>query len=206
MRTLRFVCAASAALVLAAAGSSPRDITLIFTGSAHWSAVSGKGGSSRQVLASSETSAQMAYFRLAFAERSDEAVQVDAQLRNLAAGDAWTGRYAVMEMRLASPQGGFEDIELSEGYISSVQICMNSDRTKLKGARIWGTKFDAGGAPVAMSSNREFRRPNCSRWETRVSCGSGEVANGVRAYYDPDVGSTGSFHGLALRCQRVTVR
>jgi hypothetical protein len=184
-----------AALVVLAAVPAGQNY---FTGSSRWTAISGKGGSFMEALTPMPPYGGLGIESLTFGENSDDPVMIEADGYGVGPGG---GDYDFGRLRLESPnQSSIESVGYNNGFITAVQICMNSDRTKLKGARVWGVDHGIGsGDPVVTLPQNEFRRPNCSRWETKVACPNGQIANGIRGYYN---GSIDSFHGISLRCQR----
>jgi hypothetical protein len=175
-----------------------RDAQQFVNGSERWTAISGNGGSYREVTGPTFRSP----YNLTFGEQSDEPVEIRVMDYGLAArppGGQYN-TYAAQYLRLRSPNASSGEMIEVDGFIYKLQVCLNSDRTKLKGARIWGRRIESNGTLVASNSDT-FERPNCRYWQPAVECGAGKLSSGVRAYYSGS-GQDG-FHGMALRCSTV---
>ena len=80
-------------------------------------------------------------------------------------------------------------------FIRSVAVCTNAENTRVKGVRLGGVKFDAAGKPVNVNADG-FERSNCKNWQAPATCGAGEIAVAIRAYYKDD-----ALTALGLECR-----
>lgn len=113
------------------------------------------------------------------------------------AGRPSTSRYA------APPSTGRRLQDGTLRVIAGVRVCMNRQRTRVKGIKAYGASIDNDGRVTRDSAyNGSFARPNCARWESPRLCPSQQVATGVQFHYTS--GSNASLVGIALQCQAVT--
>lgn len=104
--------------------------------------------------------------------------------------------------------------DLSQPFVRGLRICMNGDRSRLKGLELRGRrvgadlsgKFVLEDVPLDPDKARAERKGavagHCDTWEKWVECSTGEVATAVQVHFaagDPPRTVT----GLALECARV---
>mmetsp|Transcript_27696 Transcript_27696/g.51524 ORF Transcript_27696/g.51524 Transcript_27696/m.51524 type:complete len:242 (-) Transcript_27696:138-863(-) len=113
-------------------------------------------------------------------------------------------------------------------FVNAIQVCMNNDRSKVKGIRVEGDfgpcMEDGARYAVVPKPNRLTQyasvprdghylrtcgrtwfdvdtRPNCSgRWETMQRCPNGQVAYGVQVRHTDGRGDRRRIVGLGLHC------
>jgi hypothetical protein len=101
----------------------------------------------------------------------------------------------------------FADSDLTgdRAFVSGVKVCMNSDRTRVKGWILFGRSITASGQLVELSGTAlGGPRPNCDAWQSPVFCPAGQLATAAEVHFDAP-GEPRSWRGIALRCRAVTV-
>lgn len=113
----------------------------------------------------------------------------------------------------------------ARAFVTGIRVCMNNDRTRVKGFGLRGKKIDDGGNLVDLTQDPSSptpggggehsystvteptdKRTNCddkAGWMRWVECPAGQVATAVVAHYEG--GDTPrSLTGVALQCRSVT--
>lgn len=103
------------------------------------------------------------------------------------------------ELRASVAGGGYRHSDGRVRVVAGVRVCMNKQRTRVKGIKVYGASINNDGDVRRDSAyNNQFSRPNCSTWERTRMCPSEQVATGVHFNY-----SGRSLVGVALECQAV---
>lgn len=105
--------------------------------------------------------------------------------------------------RLDDPS--IKDLDVgNDRVITAIRVCTNetgdtNDR-HLKGAEVWSARVKIDGTlePTTAPASLKFERTSCKHWENKVSCGTNQVATGIRSY-----GDRSGLRGLALRCTKL---
>jgi hypothetical protein len=167
------------------------------TGGNSWTGISGmNGGYADEYL----TPSSFGFYGIIGLEKSDDAVEFNIKTNSLTdTGDPTYGSWGVIKLDDGNPDSK-KDADLgSDQYVTAVQVCVTND--KIKGVRIWGARLLEDGSLQPISQPGEYKRTNCKgNWKTKVSCPSGKIATGVRAY---SVEVHKGYGGLALRCSTV---
>jgi hypothetical protein len=88
-------------------------------------------------------------------------------------------------------------------FVRGVIVCMNSNRTKVKGISVVGRKLTSSGTLVTLTGSEGGTRTNCAGWESWQLCPSGQIATAVDAHFA--AGNTPrDLTGIALHCRTVT--
>jgi hypothetical protein len=96
-------------------------------------------------------------------------------------------------------------------YVSGISVCLNRDRTRLKGVSIHTRRFDhktdlvdAGGFANTLADALAYStsRSNCDDFERFVDCPAAHLATAVDVHWDGDR-DIQSIIGLALVCRAV---
>ncbi|NVK21385.1 MAG: hypothetical protein HWD86_02600 [Kangiellaceae bacterium] len=86
-------------------------------------------------------------------------------------------------------------VGLFYGKIETLQVC-HSKSGRVKGYKITGTNQQG------LPDTDFYKRANCSKWKNTVSCPSGEIANGLRAYFKgASFNKSDILVGLQLLCR-----
>lgn len=100
--------------------------------------------------------------------------------------------------------GSKQEATLPDGaFVTGLQICTNGkdgSDSRMKGMRVWGARLDASANLSSIADPVSFERPNCKRWENRVSCPTGTIATSV------SVMATDSIQTMALTCNKAIER
>ncbi|MBL4688329.1 MAG: hypothetical protein JKY37_27325 [Nannocystaceae bacterium] len=184
------------------------------TGAVTTTRVSGRGGFTDIIT----TPTPDFLFRLRARERSDEPCDNRARFfherpqsprvptriahyerrssRKCASG-AWGN--ANSELSAVVAGGGYRHSDGRVRVMAGVRVCMNRQRTRVKGIKVYGASINNDGDVRRDSAYSDhFSRSNCHTWERARMCPAQQVATGVHFNY-----SGRSLVGIALECQAV---
>lgn len=195
------------------AGSGSSGPTTYGWTSPSWTSVSGETAPNSDII---DAPSPYAIKGILVVETGDRPWVVGAALETLCNGICPDGPDDTENRIRSDPEfdlmglGGLEqslDLSLDDDhYVTALQVCTsgqnNPDNRRIKGLRIWGARLGSQGQLVGSSEMHEERRTNCSQWYPRLECPVGQVAVGLRGYFDSRR-SDPFFTGLAMRCGRV---
>lgn len=97
------------------------------------------------------------------------------------------------------PGGGYRHDDGRIRVAAGVRVCLNNQRSRVKGIKVYGASIDNDGNVRRDSAyNGQFARSNCKRWERTRMCPTDQVATGIQFNYAGE-----SLVGIALQCQAV---
>lgn len=174
---------------------------LEFTGKTITTQVSGKSGTTR--IIGPDNGNFRAIYAIHSMERGDKPCRISSTAYHLnlnnnsqfeanlcGSGGSTSGSIAV-----------YTSIAATGGFISGIKVCLNNDRTRLKGFKINTRKIDRKADLVDYGSGHTSYRTNCKHWQNEVNCPAEHLATAVIAHYT--AGSPSIIKGLALRCRKV---
>jgi hypothetical protein len=98
------------------------------------------------------------------------------------------------------------DFTGERAFVSGVEVCMNSDQSKVKGWELFGRQINANGSLSDIANHAlAGPRPNCDTWKQRVDCAAGEIATAMQVHFDSTT-EPRSWLGVALKCRHVSVQ
>jgi hypothetical protein len=202
------------------------DVTL--TGTPTDTSVSGKTGS--VFVTAGGDSATHAMYGLASRERSDEPCVVTVHKEHV--NDPATD--TLQTKNLCGPRGAtsseikaaFSDTSVhgTRAFVTGVRVCMNNDKSRVKGFRLRGKKIDDAGQLVALQggvagsgtaggsevtthvvTEPYATRTNCDEkdgWMSWAECPAGEVATAAKLHFGSG-SEPRSLVGIALQCRSI---
>lgn len=97
--------------------------------------------------------------------------------------------------RLFPSDGHNSAVGLTYGDIRYLRVC-HSSSGRVKGYKIGGYTNQG------LWDTDVFVRPNCSKWKREVYCPKGEIANGIRGYFEATSGTKSDILvGMQLLCR-----
>lgn len=206
----------------------PPPIEVMLTGDVTETGISGRGG--QGFVTADGDSTTHAMYGISSQERSDDPCLVtikkehvnDAsndttQKQALCGGNGATSSEIHVEYGDASAHG-------TRAYVTGIRVCMNNDRSRVKGFRLRGKKIDANGALVSLTggpagsgqaggseygthviTEPSTARTNCDEkdgWMAWAECTAGKVATAARLHFDAG-SAPRSLVGIALQCRSV---
>ncbi len=203
--------------------------TVTLTGTPGDTGVSGKTGS--VFVTAGGDSATHAMYGLSSKERSDEACLVTVRKEHVNDSTNDTDQ----TQNLCGPNGAtsseikaeFSDSSVHgvRAFVTGVRVCMNNDKSRVKGFKLRGRKIDNAGQLVALAGGVAGSgtaggsevtthvitepyavRTNCDEkggWMSWAECPAGKVATAARLHYGSG-SQPRSLVGIALQCRSVT--
>lgn len=209
----------------------PPVAEVVLTGNVSDTPVSGKSG--KTFTTAGADSATHAMYGISSKERSDEPCLVTIKKEHVNDSKDDTSQ---SEDRCGSKGATSSEIGVEYGdggahgtraFVTGVKVCMNKDRTRVKGFRLRGMKIDEAGRLVALQGGvagsgtaggseqtmhvitEPFtERTNCddkNGWMAWAECDSGQVATAATLHFASSA-EPGSLSGIALRCRAVALK
>lgn len=96
----------------------------------------------------------------------------------------------------------FNNAVIDPAAVNSVRVCHSfQGNNRVKGLAVSGNIIEADGS-MGFYQQGQGDGPNCSKWQSIVACGSGDVASGIVAHFkDRDLSE--SLTGIQLICRKI---
>jgi hypothetical protein len=187
--------------------ASALDVPVELTGTVHTTARSGHAGV--QFTLGTSTSDTYALWGLSGKEHSDDPCWVHIKTENVNDINDQIGHTEDLCGAAGGNDGSLlvadfanTDFTGPRAFVSGVEVCMNSDDSKVKGWILHGRQINANGTLTDLANTAlGGPRANCSEpWKQRVDCPAGELATAAVLEFD-STSEPRAWLGISLKCR-----